>query len=278
MNFIGAIRHDGNFYAADGAERWFIEIRKSRADGLPYIDGDRVTIDLDVGGISYSAGIRTTTTIVYISYDLYDKDEEKVRLVDALAGFSRNEKVVLEVSGKYIEVLKYQGERSEKHFAARRKVVTQINRGLVEAEAEEESKSSFDPESVEDARSRTRRAIVNRRGQAKFRAQLLTSYGGKCAITGCDLTAALESAHIYPYKGDETNDITNGLLLRADIHTLFDLGLLVIDPETYTVILSSELKNSSYFELDNVVLSLPKKEKYWPSRDALLSHRKWAAI
>jgi 5-methylcytosine-specific restriction protein A len=78
--------------------------------------------------------------------------------------------------------------------------------------------------------------------------------------------------------GDKTNHITNGILMRADIHTLFDLGLFAIDSATYKVILASELQGSSYSEFDGRKLKLPKKEAEWPSKDALLTHRGWMTI
>ena len=53
----------------------------------------------------------------------------------------------------------------------------------------------------------------------------MTDYEGKCAVTGCDVPDVLQAAHIFPYMGPETNHPSNGLL-RADIHTLFDLGLI----------------------------------------------------
>lgn len=73
------------------------------------------------------------------------------------------------------------------------------------------------------------RAIKSRRGQASFRNALLQAYSQTCFITGCKTEHVLEAAHIVPH-GDETNYcVFNGLLLRADIHTLFDLELLSID-------------------------------------------------
>jgi hypothetical protein len=72
----------------------------------------------------------------------------------------------------------------------------------------------------------TLRAIKTRKGQPAFRQALLKEYKGTCCITGCKIEAVLEAAHITPH-GDETNySVYNGLLLRADVHTLFDLGLL----------------------------------------------------
>ncbi|WP_169719739.1 HNH endonuclease, partial [Novosphingobium acidiphilum] len=56
----------------------------------------------------------------------------------------------------------------------------------------------------------------------------MKAYDGKCAVTSCAIEPLLEAAHIHPYLGPKTNHVTNGMLLRADIHTLFDLGLLAI--------------------------------------------------
>lgn len=55
---------------------------------------------------------------------------------------------------------------------------------------------------------------------------VLDAYGGQCAITGSDAGPALEAAHPRPYRGVDSNVISDGLPLRGDIHTLFDLGLL----------------------------------------------------
>jgi hypothetical protein len=59
----------------------------------------------------------------------------------------------------------------------------------------------------------------------------------KCAISGCGFAEVLEAAHIHPYcvGGEGTNDPSNGLLLRADLHILFDLHYLSIDPRNYTI-------------------------------------------
>jgi putative restriction endonuclease len=50
-------------------------------------------------------------------------------------------------------------------------------------------------------------------------------------VTGCTVLAVLEAAHIKPYRGERDNHSENGLLLRSDIHTLFDLDLLGIEPD-----------------------------------------------
>ena len=135
-----------------------------------------------------------------------------------------------------------------------------------------ESKLDFNPENLTDARERTNRAIVQRQGQPKFRSELLKAYGGQCAITGCDAEAALEAAHIFPYRGTDTNHVTNGLLLRADIHTLFDLYLISIDPDTSKVIVSSSLLNTCYKELNGKSLKSPQNYAASPSLQALARH------
>jgi hypothetical protein len=88
-------------------------------------------------------------------------------------------------------------------------------------------------------------AIRVRRGQAKFRADLLGAYGGKCAVTGTSIEDLLEAAHIVPHAWGTDYRVSNGLLLRADIHTLYDLHLLSVD-ERYRVHVAKRLQMSEY--------------------------------
>ena len=120
-----------------------------------------------------------------------------------------------------------------------------------------------------DARLRVFRQIVSRRGQAGFRAALLEAYRGRCAITGCDAAAALEGAHLRPYRGPESNIVTNGLLLRADIHTLFDLRLLAPDPVTRTIVVSKLLAGTQYEALSSSQLADPVEAWQRPNQEAL---------
>ena len=128
---------------------------------------------------------------------------------------------------------------------------------------------AFDPAGVDDARQRTMRSIAHRRGQRAFRQSLLRAYEGKCAITGCCVPDVLEAAHIYPYRGPKTNHVTNGLLLRTDVHTLFDCGLITIDPDSLTVLTNEQLRNSSYWGYDNRPLRVPQNPAQRPSATAL---------
>ena len=73
--------------------------------------------------------------------------------------------------------------------------------------------------------------ILARRGQKKFRNGLIKRYGSICLITGCKIIDLIEAAHIIPFKLEKFHNLDNGLLLRSDIHTLFDLNLIGIDKD-----------------------------------------------
>lgn len=137
---------------------------------------------------------------------------------------------------------------------------------------------NFDPESLVDARRRSVAAMVLRQGQPIFRQRLLDIYNGQCPLSGCDVEAALEAAHICPYRGPETNNVQNGLLLRCDLHVLFDRGLLAIDPSTWHAVIAASLRESCYGDLQGTSINLPKNRRDWPSRTALNQHRREAGI
>jgi len=99
--------------------------------------------------------------------------------------------------------------------------------------------------------------------------EALAAYQGSCAVTGCDVVEALEAAHIVPYLGPQTNCMTNGLLLRADIHTLFDLGLFSVNPTDYLVLISKRLKGSPYQKLAGQQIRFPVDIASRPSSQAL---------
>lgn len=126
----------------------------------------------------------------------------------------------------------------------------------------------FDVANIEDSREKTIQAIFRRQGQPAFRRNLLAAYDGSCAVTGCCVTQVLEAAHIISYKGKETNAVCNGILMRADIHTLFDLKLLNIT-EDYKIELDESLNGSPYAVYEGAVISLPKDRAQWPSTEAL---------
>lgn len=128
------------------------------------------------------------------------------------------------------------------------------------------------PESLTDARKRINTAIVARQGSGPFRKKALRAFGGRCVITGFDVSEALEAAHIVPYLGPDTDKLSNTLLLRADLHTLFDRHLLAVDPYTLTVRLAPELLVSRYRDLEGAKVRLPTDDPR-PWTAALLQRR-----
>ena len=139
----------------------------------------------------------------------------------------------------------------------------------------------FDPETLNHARDYLARQIVSRRGQPAFRQKLLDAYEGQCAFTGYSPASALEAAHIIPYCGPDSDRVANGLLLRADIHSLFDQGLIAVDtsnPSQFTIVIAPALLDSSYKYLSGKAVRLPKNLVLRPSSKALEWHRKDAGL
>ncbi len=111
-----------------------------------------------------------------------------------------------------------------------------------------------------------------RPGQGEFR-DLLMAKLGKCVISGETLVELLEAAHIHPYAAAADDTLANGLLLRADLHALFDADLLAVDPVNRRVAVHPRVQSPQYRDLDGRRLGLPSK---WPlNREAL--ERRWTA-
>lgn len=103
------------------------------------------------------------------------------------------------------------------------------------------------------------RLLRVRRGQNKFRFNLLRIYDGTCVISKCEVEPVLHACHVSPYSQTEDNRPTNGILLRADLHELYDLNLIAIHPETYIVHISPTLRGTQYVEFENVKI-VPRRD------------------
>lgn len=113
------------------------------------------------------------------------------------------------------------------------------------------------------------RAIKTRRRQGPFRDGLLAAYRRRCAVTGSMVDKILEAAHIVPHAEKTDYKTRNGILLRADIHTLFDEHLLTIDTR-YRVKISKLLRHSEYKDYDGKPLKvLPERSEDQPFIKAL---------
>lgn len=126
-----------------------------------------------------------------------------------------------------------------------------------------------DFELVSAAREKFENVTTTKRdGQARFKRKMLETYSNKCCISGEETPELLEAAHIQPYINKSSNHIQNGLLLRKDLHTLFDNGLLNIS-QLYKIRLSPQIKSKYYLDFEGKSLSLPLEERNYPSKQAL---------
>lgn len=120
--------------------------------------------------------------------------------------------------------------------------------GIVIDEDELEYDEANQPDVPGELADNAMAQIQIRRGQPKFRLKLLSLYKRTCIVTGCKISELLEAAHILPHSIMEDYSISNGLLLRADIHTLFDLNLMAINPEDLTLKLNPQLQDSDDYK------------------------------
>jgi len=115
---------------------------------------------------------------------------------------------------------------------------------------------------TEDRRVVRAQLKVVRTGQRDFRTSLWERYGGACCVTECTIERLVEAAHIVPYRGNQTDGEDNGLLLRVDIHRLFDEYLVAIDPDRLIFVVSKSITDQTYQSLHGIpVFRLSRKPR-----------------
>lgn len=116
-----------------------------------------------------------------------------------------------------------------------------------------------------------------RLGQGSFRILVTEAYQRRCAVTGEKTLPALQAAHIKPYILSGPNHVNNGLLLRADLHLLFDKGYMTITPDMTTEVskrIREEFHNGKeYYALQGKHLALPDNMPDRPSPEFISWHR-----
>jgi putative restriction endonuclease len=118
--------------------------------------------------------------------------------------------------------------------------------------------------------------VAPRLGQGAFRVLVTDAYERRCAITGERTLPALDAAHIRPYAGQGENRVSNGLLLRSDLHRLFDRGYLTVTP-THKILVSRRIREEfangrDYYALEKSELRLPARAEDRPDSTALQWH------
>jgi len=120
--------------------------------------------------------------------------------------------------------------------------------------------------------------VETRPGQATFRMDVEKAYAYRCAVTGERTRPALEAAHIVPWHEARLHDVRNGLLLRSDIHNLFDAGYVTIDSDmrfTVSPAIRAEFENGrDYYALDGTTIRVPADNEQWPLEENLEWHRR----
>jgi HNH endonuclease len=119
--------------------------------------------------------------------------------------------------------------------------------------------------------------IRPRLGQGAFRLAVTDAYKRECAVTGGRVLPALEAAHIQSYSSGGEHAVTNGLLLRRDLHSVFDAGYLTFDEDLRVVVserVRTEFNNGNeYRRLQGEKLRLPPNPKFHPDPARLQWHR-----
>lgn len=119
--------------------------------------------------------------------------------------------------------------------------------------------------------------VAPRVGQGGFRLLVTEAYHRRCAITGEKTLPVLDAAHIRPYSLEGPHDVANGLLLRQDVHTLFDRGYITVNEE-FRIEVSRRIKEDygngrEYYAMHGKPLEiLPDRDAERPSKDYLLWH------
>ena len=129
---------------------------------------------------------------------------------------------------------------------------------------------------IDDERVFVEQHVADRIGQGTFRARLLAAYDGRCAITEEHAVPVLDAAHIQPYLGPASNHVQNGLLMRTDLHRLYDGGYLTVTPDLRLEVsrrLKEEFDNGkAYYEMAGRRIVVPANPHWQPSRGALEWH------
>jgi putative restriction endonuclease len=118
--------------------------------------------------------------------------------------------------------------------------------------------------------------VKPRLGQGGFRIAVMDAYERACAVTTEHSLPALEAAHIRPYAEEGGHEVSNGLLLRSDIHRLFDCGYVTVTPD-YRFRVSERLRDDyangkTYYALQDRRIVTPSNPGYIPAREALAWH------
>lgn len=120
------------------------------------------------------------------------------------------------------------------------------------------------------------RLARNRLGQGSFKAMVLQAYRRRCAITKDKIVPVLQASHIRPVTQQGQNRLDNGILLRSDVHTLFDEGYIGLDSK-YRLRVSSALRaefgnGEEFYSMAGLPILIPERRSDRPALEFLEWH------
>ena len=119
--------------------------------------------------------------------------------------------------------------------------------------------------------------VLPRLGQGLFRMVVTDAYERRCALTGERTLPVLDAAHIKPYSLLQRHEVSNGILMRSDLHRLFDDGYITIDPTDRKVLVSPRIREEfdngkEYYRLHGQTIREPASAAFRPLEDNLDYH------
>jgi putative restriction endonuclease len=119
--------------------------------------------------------------------------------------------------------------------------------------------------------------VLPRLGQGLFRILLSDTYGWRCALTGEKTLPVLDAAHIKPYSIAQRHELSNGLIMRSDLHRLFDAGYVSVEPSERRILVSSRIREEfdngiEYYKLHGRTIREPRDPLARPGSENLEFH------
>jgi putative restriction endonuclease len=169
------------------------------------------------------------------------------------------------------------GKSYDAETAAGRRLWEQVVQRLEKLKARSLDPGPATIAAVEGTRYGKPTIVAPRLGQGAFRVLVTDAYDRRCAMTHEKALPVLQAAHINPYAQGGPHQVSNGLLLRSDVHTLFDRGYITVDSSEMRIVVSRRIheefdNGKDYYRLHGKRLSVPSDTQALPSHENLAYH------
>lgn len=170
-----------------------------------------------------------------------------------------------------------QGKRYDSEVGTGRSLWNQVSERLELYGAEQLETGTAALAAIESKGYGKPQIVLPRLGQGLFSVLVTDAYQKRCAITGERTLPVLDAAHIKPYKVIQKHEVSNGILMRSDLHRLFDNGYLTIDPVDRRVLVSKRIREEfengrEYYGLEGLRIQDPIETWAKPGAENLKYH------